>query len=105
MGMGSNARGFAQQSRWEKGEKRSSITTENRKVGGIDALTQKKEEGLKYDQVYRDVLAGWLSGEGGEVGMDQPLITNPNCQAWDRSKIVKFTALYFRIMINKKLIY
>ena len=34
-----------------------------------------------YEQVYRDVLASWLAGEEGQVAMDEPLITNPNCRA------------------------
>jgi len=32
-------------------------------------------------KVYRDVLASWLAGEDGQVAMDEPLITNPNCKA------------------------
>ena len=34
-------------------------------------------------QVYRDVLASWLDGEEGQVALDQPLVTNPSCRAWD----------------------
>merc|ERR1712212_217183 len=32
-------------------------------------------------KVYRDVLASWLTGEEGQVAMDEPLITNPSCKA------------------------